>query len=81
MHCVVLLSCSRVGLRRIVFKTALNYRLNFSRCRDGTRATIVVRTLVAVLRLFLALLDSAFVVVVRVKNRYAEDYDSVPLGG
>ena len=59
----------------------MNYRLNFSRCRDGTRATIVVSTLVAVLRMFLALLDSAFVAIVRVKNRFAEDYDSVPLGG
>ena len=78
------------GLRRIVFKSCLNYGCDFSMCKDGIRATIILQTLAGVLQMLLALLRADDIVVVRMKNRfgqehmtrsYSRDFDANPLGG
>ena len=61
------------GLRRIVFKTCLNYGCDFSKCKDGIRATLILPTLAALLQMLLAVFRDDSLVVVRIKNRYGED--------
>jgi hypothetical protein len=69
------------GLRRIVFKSFLNYRGQFSCVKDGIRCTVVLPTIAAVLRTLHAILDAANLVVCRLKNTFARSYDAKPFGG
>jgi len=54
---------------------------DFSRCNDIVRCTVVVAKLADVTSVVSALLDSASIVVVRIKNRFADGYDAKPSGG
>ena len=62
---------------RIVFKTAVNYAGDFSRCRDLARLTVVVDDLAGIAEVVNVLLDSPQLAVVRIKNRFDPKCDTV----
>jgi hypothetical protein len=68
-------------LPRTVFKCAVNYNCDLSEVTDQVRCTVVCESLAQVAAMLRALLASADVSVVRVKNRFAPDYDATPAGG
>ena len=68
-------------LPRTVFKCAVNYDCDLSQINDQVRCTVVADSLVGVAATMRALLASPHVSVVRVKNRFAADYNAVPAGG
>lgn len=63
------------------YKSVTKYMSDFSRCNDIVRCTVVAATLADVTSVVSALLDSASIVVVRIKNRFADGYDAKPSGG
>ena len=63
------------------YKTVTKYKCDFSKCNDIVRCTVVAAKLVDVTSIVSALLDSARIVVVRIKNRFAHGYDAKPSGG
>jgi len=68
-------------LPRTVFKCAVNYDCDLSQIVDQVRCTVVCESLAQVAAMLRALLASPNVSVVRVKNRFAPDYDATPAGG
>jgi hypothetical protein len=68
-------------LPRTVFKCAVNYNCDLSQISDQVRCTVVCESLAQVTAMLRALLASADVSVVRVKNRFAPDYDATLAGG
>lgn len=68
------------GLRRMVAKTIAKYT-SFANCRDLARCTVQVPTLDALAAFLKALVDCKQVTILRIKNRFADDYDPLPAGG
>jgi hypothetical protein len=68
-------------LPRTVFKCAVNYDCDLSEITDQVRCTVVCESLAQVAAMLRALLASDDVSVVRVKNRFAPEYDATPAGG
>jgi hypothetical protein len=68
-------------LPRTVFKCGVNYNCDLSQITDQVRCTVVCESLAQVAAMLRALLASGDVSVVRVKNRFAPDYDATPAGG
>jgi hypothetical protein len=68
-------------LPRTVFKCGVNYNCDLSEITDQVRCTVGCESLAQVAAMLRALLASADVSVVRVKNRFAPDYDATPAGG
>ena len=68
-------------LPRTVFKCAVNYGCDLAAISDQLRCTVVADSLVGVAATLRELLASALVSIVRVKNRFAADYNAGPAGG
>jgi hypothetical protein len=68
-------------LPRTIFKFALAYMCDMTKISDFVRCTVVCESLADVTAVLKALLASDDVSVVRVKNRFAPDYDAKPAGG
>jgi Ran GTPase-activating protein (RanGAP) involved in mRNA processing and transport len=68
-------------LPRTVFKCGVYYDCDLSQITDQVRCTVVCESLAQVAAMLRALLASTDVFVVRVKNRFAPDYDAKPAGG
>jgi hypothetical protein len=78
---VHMLLCLLMRVHGPRYKSVTKYMCDFSRCNDIVRCTVVVAKLADVTSVVSALLDSARVVVVRIKNRFADGYDAKPSGG
>jgi hypothetical protein len=68
-------------LPRTVFKCTVNYNCDLSEFTDQVRCTLVCESLTQVAPMLQALLVSADVLVVCVKNRFASEYDATFAGG
>ena len=68
-------------LPRTVFKCAVDYGCDLSEIIDMVRCTVVADSLAEVTATVREMLASTDLSVVRVKNRFAVDYDAFPAGG
>jgi len=68
-------------LPRTVFKCAVNYNCDLSEITDQVRCTVVCESLAQMAAMLREMLASTDVSVVRVKNRFAPEYDATPAGG
>ena len=57
------------------------YHGMLSKCRDISRATIVADSLAAVATVVAAIIACPYFAVMRCKNRFDPDYDSLPVAG
>lgn len=69
------------GKERTVYKSALKYLGDTTKCHDKIRCTCQVETLEDMATVAEGLEKSAEFVVVKVKNRFDSGYDSLPIGG
>ena len=80
-HGVLVIPGPVKGWARIVFKSILNYSLDFSLCKDLARITVVAKDLAVLADVVSAVYASPLLHVVRTKNRFSQAYDTRPVAG